>query len=92
MSSSIQPGRIVKIHSLQSAAGKQLNGKRAVVLRFVLEDDRFEVILDDSDNPNKASKSIRPANLKVVIDYPCPTRMTAAIIVESSRLHVPVIP
>ena len=74
MSSSIQiqPGRIVEIHSLQSAAGKQLNGERAVVIRHVPKDDRFEVILDDSDNPNNASKSIRPANLKLCDRLPLP--------------------
>lgn len=71
-STSIQPGRIVQIHSLQSAAGNQLNGQRAVVLRHVPKDDRFEVILDHSDNPSNASKAIRPANLKVCERLPLP--------------------
>jgi hypothetical protein len=72
MASSIQPGRIVQIHSLQSAAGNQLNGQRAVVLRHVPEDDRFEVILDHSDNPSNASKAIRPVNLKLCERLPLP--------------------
>jgi hypothetical protein len=64
-STMIQPGRVVQIHSLQSAAGQELNGQRAVVLRHVPEDDRFEIVLEDDDDPNNASKAIRRANLKV---------------------------
>jgi hypothetical protein len=68
---SIEPGRIVRIHSLKSDAGKKLNGSRAAVLRPVDDGSRFQVAVEFTfDNETKA---IKPENLTLEERLPLPS-------------------
>jgi hypothetical protein len=70
----IEPGVVVTIHSLQSAGGQKLNGKRGLVLRKVKDDQgeiRFQVKIKGA-KPINATSSIKPANLTVNERVPLP--------------------
>lgn len=69
---SIQPGRIVRIHSLQSASGMALNGERAAVLRQ-LEDGRYEVKVEFACDTFNETKSLKPENLTIEERLPLPS-------------------
>lgn len=56
----IEPGCIVRIHSLQSSQGRKLNGQRADVLRGV-ENGRFQVKVEfDCEDSFSQTKAILP--------------------------------
>lgn len=72
---SIEPGEIVIIHSLKSAGGQKLNGKDALVLRQVKDDQgglRFQVKVRGS-KPVDGSSAIKPDNLQLKPRLPLPT-------------------
>ena len=64
----IQEGVRVVIKGLKSEAGKKLNGKKAVAIRFLVKDGtrRWAVKLEETG----ASKSIKAQNLEVPKDTP----------------------
>lgn len=68
---SIEPGRIVRIHSLKSDAGKKLNGSRAAVLRPVEDGARFQVTVEFSYDDE--TKAIKPENLTLEERLPLPS-------------------
>jgi len=43
---SLQPGTVAEVHSLKSAAGKKLNGKQCLVVRFDPDADRWECCIE----------------------------------------------
>jgi hypothetical protein len=78
----IAPGRIVRIHSLQSAGGKLLNGRRAAILRFDEPSQRFEIKLEldtDPDEPN-ITKAIKESNLRLELRLPLPDETAGNVV------------
>jgi hypothetical protein len=67
-------GRIVRIHSLQSAGGKLLNDRRAAVLSFDEQSQRFEVKLEIDNDPDQINitKSVKESNLRLEPRLPLP--------------------
>jgi hypothetical protein len=67
-------GRIVRIHSLQSAGGKLLNDRRAAVLRYDKSIKRFEVKLEIDNDPDQLNitKSVKESNLRLEPRLPLP--------------------
>jgi hypothetical protein len=67
-------GRIVRIHSLQSAGGKLLNDRRAAVLRFDESSQRFEVKVEIDNDPDEINitKSVKESNLRLEPRLPLP--------------------
>jgi len=62
---SLEPGQIVTIHSLQSEGGKQLNGKKGILVTRVKDDQgdlRWQVKVRGV-KPVNATTAIKPANL-----------------------------
>lgn len=68
----IEPGCIVKIHSLQSAKGMELNGQRAAVLRLN-DDGRYSVKVEFDCSARNQTTSIKPENLKIEPRHPLPS-------------------
>jgi hypothetical protein len=67
-------GRIVRIHSLQSAGGMLLNDRRAAVMRFDEPSQRFEVKLEIDNDPDEINitKSVKESNLRLEARLPLP--------------------
>jgi hypothetical protein len=70
----ITPGRIVRIHSLQSAGGKLLNGRRGAVLSFDETSQRFGVKVEIDCDPDtlNIARSIKGSNLRLEPRLPLP--------------------
>ena len=68
---SIQAGTMVRVHSLQSAAGKELNDGRALVLRFVESAGRWECRME-LEQDELGTKAFKPENLKLCPRKPLP--------------------
>lgn len=66
------PGEVVEVHGLQSAAGQQLNGERGVVLTCLKADGRAEVRLAEG------SKKLKFENLKR-LDFAAGDRFMAEV-------------
>jgi len=74
----IEPGTVVRIHSLKSAAGQKLNGQRALVIQLVENGTRWQVrveqeVLDDDTNMALGTKAIKEANLRPIPRLKLPT-------------------
>jgi hypothetical protein len=67
-------GRIVRVHSLQSAGGKLLNDRRGAVLRFDKPSQRFEIKMEIDSDPDieNITKSIKETNLRLEPRLPLP--------------------
>jgi len=68
----IEAGTVVRIHSLKSAAGKRLNGRRAAVIRYIEEESRWQVRVEEEEGVIK-TKAIKEDNLSPVRRLPLPT-------------------
>jgi len=64
---SFHPGDLVTLHGLQSASGKRLNSRTAVVVQAV-EDDRFQLRVKNG----KGTVAIKPSNMKQKEKLPLP--------------------
>lgn len=58
--SPLKPGDRVEVHGLQSAAGKPLNGKTGMIIKFAEDKGRFQVELGLAN-----VQSLKPANLRL---------------------------
>jgi len=68
---SMKPGQIVRIHSLQSAAGMELNGERAAVLQQI--DGRYEVKVEFACDTFNQTKLLKAENLSIEDRLSLPT-------------------
>lgn len=65
----VQPGIICQVDGLKSAAGQKLNGCQCAVIRYISEDERFEVRMKDEEG----TKALKEANLIPVEKLVLPT-------------------
>lgn len=67
----IQEGTIAMIHSLESAAGKRMNGSRTLPIRYRPEQARWEVRVEFEEGD--ATKALKEANLTTLRRLSLPT-------------------
>ena len=72
MPENVQPGILCKVKGLQSAGGKKLNGRRCAVVRFVEEEGRYEVQMENEPLGDK-TWALKEANLSVLPKLVLPT-------------------
>jgi hypothetical protein len=65
----VQPGIICQVDGLKSAAGQKLNGCECAVIRYISDDERFEVRMRDEEG----TKALKEANLIPVQKLVLPT-------------------
>lgn len=65
----IEPGTVIEMHSLKSAAGKEMNGCRGLVVGYLASTERYQIRLEFEEPGlprSKALQSIKGVNLKKV--------------------------
>ena len=68
----VQPGILCEVNGLKSEAGKKLNARRCAIVRYVAEDERYEVRMENESGKD-ATFALKEANLRPLERLVLPT-------------------
>ncbi|KAL7534704.1 hypothetical protein ACHAXR_006038 [Thalassiosira sp. AJA248-18] len=68
----VQPGIICKVDGLKSEGGKKLNGRRCAILRYIVDEGRYEVRME-RESRKDATFALKDANLSPLPKLVLPT-------------------